>query len=285
MNKWARQITALSLALSLSLGGALLASSSFAATKTYKVGDKFSQSGIAAGSKATVLQILSSDLNKDGKVDTFYLVGNQADKTSPFIDKLTYVVKDGKTGKFSGTVLKDEGKYDLVGYMPTVTIQDVTGDKQPDVLLSFPTGGSGGMMTHRLSTLKSGKWVELLGEKDLTGLTITGQYADDFKVKFHAKEIDADFTIDVSYEKDMLIEYKYYDKDGKYLGGIEPWAYGLNDLKVVDAYGMIMLEGSQRIVGTANADTIGEVKTMIHYENGKWVIKVAQQITTLKYNF
>ncbi len=285
MNKFIKQATLFGLSLSLILGGALISPTAFAATKAYKVGDKFVQSGIAAGNKATILQIVNADLNKDGKSDIFYLVGNQPDKGSPMVDKLTYVVKDGKTGKMTGTTLKDSGKYDLVGYMPSVSIQDVTGDKQVDVLLSFPTGGSGGMMTHRLSTLKNGKWIELLSEKDLAGLTITGQYTDDFKVKFHAKEIDTDFTIDVSYEKDMLIEMKYYDKAGKYLGGIDPWAYGLNDLKIVDAYGMIMLEGSQRIVGTANADTIGEVKTMLHYEKGKWVIKVSQQITTLKYNF
>ena len=276
---------ALGLSAVMLLSGAPMISAHAQTTaKVLKPGDAFVQKGISAGKKPYVLQVVNSDLNKDKSPDLLYLVGNKPEKDSPYYDQITYVLKDGKTNKWTATVLKDEGSYNLGGYDPKVTVSDLNGDGQNDLLLSAPTGGSGGMVSYKLNTLKSGKWVDLLSKKDLAGLTITGKYLDNFKIELYAKEIDTKFSIDLSANKTMLVETKTYDGTGKLLTPTEPWAGSLNNLEITEAYGMKMIKAEQRIVGIANADTVGRVELMLHFEKGAWQIKTVELVTPLKYN-
>lgn len=276
---------ALGLSAAMLLSGApLINAHAQTAPKVLKAGDAFVQKGISAGKKPFVLQVINSDLNKDKTTDLLYLVGNKPEKDSPYYDQLTYVLKDGKTNKWTATVLKDEGNYNLGGYEPSVTVSDLNADGQNDLLLSTPTGGSGGMISYKLNTLSKGKWIELLSQKDLAGLTITGEYVNDFKIELYAKEIDTKFTIDLSTEKAMLVELKVYDPSGKLLAPTQPWAGSLNNLEVIDAYGMKMIKAEQRIVGIANSDTVGRVELMLHYEKGSWKVKVVELVTPLHYN-
>lgn len=266
-------------------GTALMSAQAATPTKTLNVGDKFALSGISAGKSPYVLQVVNVDLNKDKKSELLYLVGNKPEKSSPYYDQLTYVLKDGKTGKWTSTVLKDDANYNLGGYDPNITVKDINSDGQNDLLLSAATGGSGGMIEYKLNTLKAGKWVDLLTKKDMAGLTITGNYVDQFKIELYAKEIDKHFTIDLSGSKQMLIDSQVYNKEGKLTAPVEPFAGGLNNLEVVENYGMTLLKAEQRIVGIANADTVGRLELLLHYENGAFKIKVVELVTTLSLNF
>lgn len=260
----------------LSIGG-----SSFAAEKTYKVGDRFNEKGIAAGKNPVVLQILNADLNKDKKNERVYLIGSQFEKGSLYYDQITYVIQDGKTKKSLVHTVKD-GSYNLGGYEPKLTVTDLNKDGQSDLFLSAPTGGSGGFVSYDLSTLKNGKLVSYLSQNDLKGLTIEAKFLDNYQVALTAKEINKTWTLNVSHNAKMYQETKVYDQNGKFIGIEAPYSAPISYVEIVDQYGGLMLKGSQSIKGIANADTLATIDLYMAYEQGKWQLKFVTQTTVLK---
>lgn len=255
---------------------------SFAAEKVYKAGDKYSETGVSVGKNAYVLQVLSADLNKDKKAERIYLIANQFEKSALYYDQISYVIKDGKTGKRLVHVVKNEDGSLFSGYEPKVTAADLTRDGQNDLLLSAPTGGSGGMVSYDLSSLKNGKLVSLLSENDLKGLTLTGKYLDGYQVELYAKELDKRWLTDVSYNKALYQENQIYDPEGKLIADVTPSAYPIGYLEVITAYDGPMLKANQRVTGIANADTIVNLSLYLSYDKGKWQLREVRQTSTIK---
>lgn len=254
----------------------------FAAEKVYKAGDKYSETGVSVGKNAYVVQVLSADLNKDKKAERIYLVANQFEKGALYYDQISYVIKDGKTGKRLVHVVKNEDGSLFSGYEPKVTATDLTRDGQNDLLLSAPTGGSGGMISYDLSSLKSGKLVSYLSPKDLSGLTLTGKYLDNYQVELYAKELDQRWLTDVSYNKAIYQENQIYDLSGKLLADVTPSAYPIGYLEVISAYDGPMLKANQRVTGIANADTIVNLSLYLSFDKGKWRLREVRQTSVIK---
>lgn len=254
----------------------------FAAEKVYKAGDKYSETGVSAGKNAYVVQVLSADLNKDKKAERIYLVANRFDKDSLFYDQITYVIKDGQTGKRLIHVVKDSDNSPLSGYEPKLQVTDLNKDGQNDLLLSTPTGGSGGMVSYDLSSLKNGKFVSYLSPKDLNGLTLTGKYLDNYQVELYAKELDKRWLTDVSYNKAMYQENQVYDPSGKLLADVTPSAYPIGYLEVISAYDGPMLKANQRVTGIANADTIVNLSLYLSFDKGQWQLREVRQTSVIK---
>jgi hypothetical protein len=253
--------------------------SSFAATPTYKVGDKYTP----AGKTAVILQHLAVDLNKDKKDEHVYLVGNLFKDSTNYYEKLTYVITDGKTHKTSMQVIKDGANNNLGGYDPAVSITDLNKDGQSDLFLSTPTGGSGGYVSYDLSTMKNGKLTSYLvtESNDLKGLTISGKFLDNYQVELFAKEINKNWTLDVSSNKALYLEMKVYDQNGKFIGSQTPDAYEINHLEIVDTFDGQMIKANQRITGIANVDTLANLNIYLSYENAKWHIRGVTQTIDL----
>lgn len=282
MNQHLKKLTSGLILTVFAFSALTLSSSSFAAEKVYKVGDKYNVSGVSSGKNAVVLQILNADLNKDKKNELIYLIGNKFDKTSVYYDQITYVIKDGKTSKRLVHIVKDRAGFALGGYEPTLQIADLNKDAQNDLFLSAPSGGSGGFVSYDLSTFKAGKLTSFLSEADLKGLTITGKYLDNYQVELSAKELNKKWLLDVSYNKAMYLESDVYDTAGKFIGISEPSSSVISTLEIEDAYGQILLVGNQKITGIANADTIANLNLYLSFEKGKWTLKQVTQTSTIK---
>lgn len=280
MNALSKKITALASISVLSLSSLLIPPTSFAATDL-KVGDAFKMSGISAGKNPYVLQILKEDLNSDKKSETLYLVGSRYDKDSIYYDQITYVIKDGKTGKVMTKVLKDSGNDNLSGYEPRVTLTDLNADGQKDLFLSAPTGGSGGYVIHDLSTMKNGKLVSFLSAKEMKGIDISGKFLDNYLAEFTSKTLNKTWRIDLSNAKDVY-QGVVYNKDGKTIGTSEPYAGAITNFEVVDFWGKKMLKGYQEIKGTCEADTLAVLAIYMVYEKNEWHLVNIEQTTTLK---
>lgn len=280
MNLFSKKITALATISILGLSSLLAQPATFG-TSELKTGDLFKMSGVNAGKNPYVLQILKGDLNKDKKNESIYLVGNGFDKSAIYYDQITYVIKDGKTGKVMTKILKDSENHNLGGYEPYLTLTDLNADGQNDLFLSAPTGGSGGYIHYDLSTLKDGKLVSFLDDKDMAGIDIQGKFLDDYKAEFTSKSLNKTWTIDLSYSKEIY-QGLLYNQDGKTIGTSEPYPGAITHFEIVDLYGKKMLKGYQEIKGSCEADTLATLTLYMVYEKNQWRIASVEQITMLK---
>lgn len=274
-----KALTTVSIALLLM--SSLTAPSQAAAPKIYKVGDVFSEKGISAGKRPVVTNIIESDFTGDKKNDKLYVIGDQFEKGGNYYEAFTMALKDGKNGKWIVYKPKMEEGYAGWGYTPVVEVTDINSDGTKDALFSSFSGGSGGFVYYDAFTVKGGTFKQVLTQKMLTGLTITGQYRDGFKVEMVCNEIKKSFTIDLSYASKMLIENGNYDARGKILKPTEPWTGPLVDVHADNG----MVWGKQAIKGIANADTIGILHVTYALEKGKLIIKEVQVQSTLFGNY
>ena len=280
MNTFAKKCSALAIISAIGLSSIALPQATFAAGDL-KVGNAFKMTGVNAGKNAYVLQILNSDLNKDKKSERIYLVGNKVDQNSLYYDQITYVIKDGKTGKTLVHVLKDSENLNLSGYLPQVSITDLNIDGQNDLLLNAPTGGSGGYISYDLSTMKNGKLVSFLTDKDMKGLDISGKFLDNYKAELTSKTLNKTWTLDLSSSK-AVYEGMIYNKEGKHIGTDAPYAGMITNFEIVDFYGKKMLKGYQEIKGSCEADTLATLALYMVYEKNEWHIVSVEQTTFLK---
>ena len=260
---------------------ALGADSSFAAAKTYKVGDSFSEKGFKVGKFAYVTNILKEDLTGDKKADTLYVIGDRYDKTSNMHEQFYYFLIDGKSGKSTLTKLKDLEAYSAWGYIPEVELVNLNNDGVKDVQFSSFSGGTGGFTYYNVSTFKGGKYVQLLGQKELVGIGLSGKYVDGFKAEMTCDGVAHSWYLDLNFQTNMLLEQNVYDVKGKVLNPIEPWSGPFVNLSIVDGY----VSGDQAIKGIANADYLGSLNVTYAYEKGKLVLKEVTLENPLKMGY
>lgn len=270
-------VVALSLVVSAFIG--IGSDLDFAATpKVYKVGDLYTEKGIQAGKKPYVTNLVSKDLTGDGKTDTLYVLGDRPEKDAMYYNSFTYVLKDGKSGKLTATALKSIEGYSSWGYEPALEFADLNGDKTQDIAFSSFSGGTGGFTYYDIATFKGGKYKQLLGQKELIGVSVTGHYVDGFKAELTSTDLKKTWIQDLSFEKDMLIEMKIYDSNGKLLVPTEAWTGPFVNVKIGEGY----VSGVMAIKGIANSDMIGLMHIDYTYTAGKLKLGYVSVETILK---
>lgn len=278
-----QKTTALLCAMALLLPAAttLGADSSFAAAKTYKVGDSFTEKGVKVGKFAYVTNVLKEDLTGDKKADTLYVVGDRFDKTSNYHEQFYYFLVDGKSGKRTLTALENLETYSAWGYSPEVELVNLNNDGVKDVQFSSFSGGTGGFTYYNVATFKGGKYAQLLGQKELVGIGLSGKYIDGFKAEMTCDGVPHTWYLDLNFQTNMLLEQSVYDVKGKLLNPIEPWSGPFVNLSIVDGY----VTGDQAIKGIANADYLGSLSITYAYEKGKLVLKEVSLENPLKMGY
>jgi len=88
---------------------------------------------------ARVVSFARGDVTGDRIPDTIYLTGIKTPQ-SPFIQNITLLIQDGRTGRLTGIQLPENAGYD-----PSLFLGDFTGNGVADILISIATGGSGGI--------------------------------------------------------------------------------------------------------------------------------------------
>lgn len=265
LQKNLKAFMATALITALSLSTITLQPPNFAAVKVYKAGERFVEKNVNVGKNPYVTQVISKDLSGDGKVDTLYVIGDKFDKTSPYYEQFYYFYRDGKTGKQTLTKLPFLEGYSGWGYDPVIELVKLDNDNVYDLQFSSYSGGSGGFVYYNVATFKGGVFKQLLGQKELAGLSVTGKYVDGFKAELSVKEVNKTWFQDLSFQKHMLLDTNTYTQDGKLVNPVEPWTGPLVNLKITDGY----VTAEQSIKGIANADYIGGLSLTYHYEAGK----------------
>lgn len=222
-----------------------------------------------------------ADVTGDQHEDKIYLIGHKKMKEAIYADHLTLLVEDGASKKLITGELDS-----FSGYQGKLFTGYFSGDKIADVMVSAPTGGSGGMVDHRILTFAKGQPSIIFNQENNRGIQFDGKFIDSFKAQVANEEYGIHTTIDLQMKKELYITSQIYDIDGRVLKEVKPISYPLASLEPVDLdrNGVYELRGIQRIIGAYGADGIGHVYSNWKYENNKWVVQNIE-ITSFMGNF
>jgi hypothetical protein len=216
-----------------------------------------------------VLDQQTGDVTGDGKPDGFFLVGRKPDANSKFADDLTIVIKDGASQNTITMKLPNIGGYDS-----KIFVGDFSGDKVSDVFVKIPTGGSGGIIEHRIVTF-IGEPQIIFGAQENKGIVITGRFVEGFKAELAEDVTKRKVTVDLANKRDRYVKANVYDTNGVVLReqNIQASSLGLLEPIDIDGDGVYEIKGQQRVPGIANADTVANIYSLLKYQDGKWIAK------------
>ncbi len=204
------------------------------------------------------------DVNGDNILDYVYLTGMKMPESS-FIQDITLNIKDGKTGITQSYKLASDA-----GYSPALFLQDLTGDKVKDILVSIASGGSGGIMFYYIFT-DIGSQIKLIFDyEDYNNkFSYIVEFENFYQVSVTNIELRTKYLIDITYKGwDYLNEI--YKPNGELKVPIKGWVDPLSGLYPIDfdSNGIYELLGYQSISGRYHADSLGYVQSVLKW-NGK----------------
>lgn len=196
--------------------------------------------------------------------DNVYLTGVITPE-SPFVQKITLLVQDGRSGKMTRVPIRENA-----GYNPTLFLGDFTGNGVDDILISIAIGGSGGIMYHYIYSFINNVPQLIF---DFAAYNEQYQYEvsyqDGYKVKVVSLSNQETYIIDISGRGSEYLD-EIYDENGKLKSPITGFVNPLSGLYPVDFdYNQqFELLAYQKIAGQYNADSLGYVlNTLTWYEN------------------
>ncbi|MCC5910592.1 MAG: VCBS repeat-containing protein [Clostridiaceae bacterium] len=208
------------------------------------------------------------DVNGDGIPDNVYLTGVKT-IDSPFIQKITLVIQDGRTGIVNYVPLESDA-----GFNPTLFLGDFTGDGVKDILISIASGGSGGIMFYYIYSYVCNS-PKLIFDYNVFNEAYQYHviYKDYYKVEVTNVTEGIKYIIDISTrEQDYLNEI--YDTEGKLKSPIKGFVNPLSGLYPIDfdSDGVYELLAYQRISGRFAADALGYVLTTLKWDGRKFAL-------------
>lgn len=214
-----------------------------------------------------VVHFIKGDVNGDGIPDEVFLTGVKTED-SPFIQNITLVIKDGRSGVFTKVDLKEN-----MGYNPTLLLNDFTGDGVEDILVSIASGGSGGFMYYYiysdLNNISS-----LLFDYDVFNNNYEYDviYRNNYKVEVINRTAKSSYILDIKYKGPQYLS-EIYDSNGKLKAPITGFVDGLSGLYPIDfdSNEVYELLGYQKISGRYHADGLGYVQTSLKWDGTDFV--------------
>nr|WP_169717891.1 hypothetical protein [Sporomusa silvacetica] len=217
------------------------------------------------------------NITSDGKPRDILLIGRKPNANSNFTDDLSLLVRDETSPNAVTVKLPNVGGYDS-----KLFVGEFDGDKINDVFVTIPTGGSGGIMEHRIVTF-SGEPKVIFGSSENKGIVAAGRFVDGFKFELRERSTERTVAIDLISKMNTYVKANLYDTTGKLLrqqsGSVNPFG----ELTPVDIGrdGTYELRGQQRITGMYNADTVGYIYSIWKYENSVWIPKQIEASSVL----
>lgn len=155
------------------------------------------------------------------------------------------------------------------GYKPEIRFEDLNHDGVKDILESSNTGGSGGIYSYNLSTLKDHKPRSLPLPPQLT---IEGRFIKGFNASVDIPNMPKSVMLNLKNRKADYIRLGIYQENGILNEQTELMIDPVSILKPVlipgkKGYG---LRAYRQVSGAYHADRLGVVKATWYWEKGKW---------------
>ena len=221
--------------------------------------------------RGELLSTAYGDVDGDGQEDKVLLMGNKFSNDSHYYTKLYILVRDGKTDTIKGAIRPSIAG----GYECGLRLADVTGNGVDDILISAPTGGSGGIVDYRIIDFTDDQPREIFTAEDNQGVHIGGNYLPDYKVRITLGDKGKEVTMTVPTDLGFYGYLNVYDDEGNLLKDYyHPYGQYLSGLLLLDddGDGVAEVVTTQRIVGLNNTDTLGYVRAVWRYTAIGWQI-------------
>ena len=221
--------------------------------------------------RGELLSTAYGDVDGDGQEDKVLLMGNKFSNDSHYYTKLYILVRDGKTDTIKGAIRPSIAG----GYECGLRLADVTGNGVDDILISAPTGGSGGIVDYRIIDFTDDQPREIFTAEDKQGVHIGGNYFPDYKVRITLGDKGKEVTMTVPNDLGFYGYLNVYDDEGNLLKDYyHPYGQYLSGLLLLDddGDGVAEVVTTQRIVGLNNTDTLGYVRAVWRYTAIGWQI-------------
>jgi hypothetical protein len=208
------------------------------------------------------------DVNGDGIADNVFLTGYRT-PDSPFVQNITIVVRDGSTGQFYQSSLKENAGYD-----PALFLGDFTGDGVLDILVSIASGGSGATMYHYVFSDINNQMKLLFDfEKYNEEFSYRVTYKDGYVVEVVSENNSKVYLIDISNRGSEYLNEIYY-RNGRLRAPISGFVNPLSVLQPVDIdYDRVLeLMAYQKIAGRYNADSLGYIQNFLIWDGQRFVL-------------
>ncbi len=220
-----------------------------------------------------ILKQEKADVNGDGKEETVYFLGQKFEDSDIYMEHV-YILIENLKGRGYLIKLPEDGDG---GYTPDAVLADITGDSIPEIVISLPTGGSGGIINYYIYTAKDER-PRLIFNSQRDIVNVSGNFDENYKAKICIK--DPNGTYDIQTLLDLKDRKEIYDELGLYSDGklqkpgteIMPYPYGLINVKDLDNDGVYELEAYQSVRGIAGADSIAEIITHWKWVDNAWVV-------------
>ncbi|MFW5434821.1 hypothetical protein [Paenibacillus apiarius] len=229
-----------------------------------------------SGMNSRIFAMENGDVNRDGVADRVFLTGNKPfGEGSPFIDHIALFVQEGHTKNVTKLPLAE-----TAGYNPTIFLGDFTGDKTDDICIVIDAGGSGGIIYANLFSYWNWKY-HLIFDSETFNATKGNydvMYKDNYKVEVINRQLYTKYTIDIAYKgADYLASI--YDQGGKLIKPMTGEVGNIGGLYPIDYErdGIYDLTAAQNIMGQYQADRLGIVNTVLHW-NGMAFIPIRQYV-------
>jgi hypothetical protein len=217
----------------------------------------------------SVVSFAKGDVTGDKVPDNVYLTGTKT-PDSPFIQNITLVVQDGRTGAYKSVDLSENA-----GYNPTLFLGDFTGNGVDDILIRIDSGGSGAFTYDYVYSFLNNNPQLIF---DFNAYNEQFQYdvnfQNNYKVKVVSKINNLTYLIDISLRDPEYLS-EIYDANGKLKSPIEGFVNPLSGLYPVDfdSNGVYELMAYQKIAGRYNADALGYFINTLGWENDRFVLQ------------
>jgi hypothetical protein len=214
----------------------------------------------------SVVYFAKGDVTGDKIPDNVYLTGTKT-PDSPFIQNITLVVQDGRTGAYKSVDLSENA-----GYNPTLFLGDFTGNGVDDILIRIDSGGSGAFTYDYIYSFVNNNPQMIF---DFNVYNEQFQYEvnfqNNYKVKVVSKINNLTYLIDISLRDPEYLS-EIYDANGKLKNPIEGFVNPVSGLYPVDfdSNGVYELTAYQKIAGRYNADALGYVVNTLAWKENRF---------------
>lgn len=210
-----------------------------------------------------IIQTYKEDVTGDGQKETIYLKAVPFSKDSSYYQKIWASIESPHSKEWT---IQYQG-----GYEPTLQFYDLNHDGINDMYFQSPTGGSGGLYSYQLNTLKNGRLKEIPLPVQRH---VKGKFKDNFKAVLSLTPGSRAIFINAGNQADDYIRLGLYNKNGKLLKPtslmIDPIAF--YEPKLISKSKGYGLKSYQQISGAYHADQFGTIETLWYFQKNRWII-------------
>ena len=217
---------------------------------------------------AAMITTLTGDVNGDGVPDILWLSGTRADDSAAW-QQVKLVVQDGRTCLTTTLPLPAE-----IAYSPALTLSSLTGPGKKDILVSLPTGGSGGITQYAVYAYLDGAYQQIFSSEAYERQYAYGVYfLDGYTVKAFSQQNRQEYLIDISAKGADYLNAIYH-ANGTLKQPVEGFVNPLSGLFPIDfsLSGQDSLLAYQKIAGQYNADSLGYFLNTLRWQGDAFVL-------------